>query len=54
VGNVLHGKKISLDSLAINQNFKLLAKGIVIPTQEVYNEECSKYFGGKMNIRSRI
>jgi hypothetical protein len=48
VGSILDGKQISLDFLTIDKNFKLPMKGIVVPTQEAYNEEWLKYFeGGK-------
>lgn len=46
--NILHGKQISLDSFTIDEIFKLPMKGIMVPTQKVYDEEWSKYFeGGK-------
>ncbi len=47
MGNILHGKHISFNSLAISQNFKLLAKGIVVLALETYNEEWSEYFEGE-------
>lgn len=46
--SVLWGKQIFLNSFDINHIFKLPIEGIVVPMQEVYNEEWLKYFeGGK-------
>jgi hypothetical protein len=47
VANIMWGKQISLDSLDINQFFKLPTQGIAILAQETYNQEWSEYFEGR-------
>ncbi len=42
--NVLHGKQVTLDFIAIKKIFKLLMEGIVILVRKLYNKEWEEYF----------